>query len=161
MVQFVLGYGIRYLQPICITMLNGLYLLTFLYNVRIFCYRRNKLKILVALAVSFSTGLIVFLFIGHITKLTSLWVFPVLFLLLFSFQKRIKLIEIFLLIFFMDAMFLGWHVQIIFYIFFAVMIYFFYFFFRSIRIKISFLQPTPKSRSFCFSSGYWLTNAIW
>jgi uncharacterized membrane protein YfhO len=40
----------------------------------------------------------------------------------------------------MDGMFLGWHVQIIFYIFFAVMIYFIYFFLRSIRLKDKFLR---------------------
>ena len=114
------------------------YLLALAYTMFIFFYHNTKNKLvslMVAVASAFSTGLIVFLFIGHVTKLTSLWVFPILFLLLFNFQKRIKLLEVFILIFFMDVMFLGWHVQIIFYIFFAVMIYFIYFFFRSIRIK--------------------------
>lgn len=114
------------------------YLLALAYTMFAFFYLQTKNKLaslLVALAASFSTGLIVFLFIGHVTKLTSLWVFPVIFLLLFNFQKRIKFIEILILCFFMDVLFLGWHVQIIFYIFFAVMIYFIYFFFRSIRIK--------------------------
>ena len=114
------------------------YLLALAYTMFTFFYLQTKNKLvslLVALATSFSTGLIVFLFIGHVTKLTSLWVFPVLFLLLFNFQKRIKFLEVLVLIFFMDVLFLGWHVQIIFYIFFAVMIYFIYFFLRSIRIK--------------------------
>lgn len=118
------------------------YLLALAYTMFIFFYNNTQNKIvslMVALATAFSTGLIVFLFIGHVTKLTSLWVFPVLFLLLFNFQKRIKLLEIFLLIFFMDVMFLGWHVQIIFYVFFAVMIYFIYFFLRSFRLKDKFL----------------------
>ncbi|MCW8803246.1 MAG: YfhO family protein [Ignavibacteriaceae bacterium] len=119
------------------------YLLALAYTMFAFFYLQTKNKLtslLVALAVSFSTGLIVFLFIGHVTKLTSLWVFPVLFLLLFNFQKRIKWLEVFLLIFFMDVMFLGWHVQIIFYIFFSVLIYFIYFFLRSIRMKDKFLK---------------------
>jgi hypothetical protein len=114
------------------------YLLALAYTMFTFFYSQTKNKLislLVGLAVSFSTGMIVFLFIGHVTKLTALWIFPVLFLLLFNFQKRIKWLEIFLLIFFMDVMFLGWHVQIIFYIFFSVLIYFIYFFFRSLRIK--------------------------
>ena len=118
------------------------YLLALAYTMFAFFYLQTKNKLtslLVALAASFSTGLIVFLFIGHVTKLTSLWVFPVLFLLLFNFQKRIKFLEVLVLIFFMDVLFLGWHVQIIFYIFFAVMIYFIYFFLRSIRIKDKFL----------------------
>ena len=118
------------------------YLLALAYTMFAFFYLQTKNKLtslLVALAASFSTGLIVFLFIGHVTKLTSLWVFPVLFLLLFNFQKRIKFLEVLVLIFFMDVLFLGWHVQIIFYIFFAVMIYFIYFFLRAIRIKDKFL----------------------
>ncbi|MGB5289395.1 MAG: YfhO family protein [Ignavibacteriaceae bacterium] len=119
------------------------YLLALAYTMFTFFYlqTRNKLaSLLVALATSFSTGLIVFLFIGHVTKLTSLWIFPVLFLLLFNFQKRINWLEIFLLIFFMDVMFLGWHVQIIFYIFFSVLIYFIYFFLRSLRLKDKLLK---------------------
>ena len=59
------------------------YLLALAYTMFAFFYLQTKNKLtslLVALAVSFSTGLIVFLYIGHVTKLTSLWVFPVLFL---------------------------------------------------------------------------------
>ena len=119
------------------------YLLALAYSMFTFFYLQTKNKLvslLVGLAASFSTGMIVFLFIGHVTKLTALWIFPVLFLLLFNFQKRIKWLEIFLLIFFMDVMFLGWHVQIIFYIFFSVLIYFIYFFLRSIRLKDKLLK---------------------
>jgi len=114
------------------------YLIALAYTMFTFFYLHTKNKLvafLVASATAFSTGLIVFLFIGHVTKLVALWTFPVIFLLLFNFQKRIKLLEVLLLIFFIDAMFLGWHVQIIFYIFFAVMIYFIYFFLRSFRLK--------------------------
>ncbi len=119
------------------------YLLALAYTMFTFFYLQTKNKLvslLVGISTSFSTGLIVFLFIGHVTKLTALWVFPVLFLLLFNFQKRIKWLEVFLLIFFMDVMFLGWHVQIIFYIFFSVLIYFVYFFFRSLKLKDKFLS---------------------
>ena len=119
------------------------YLLALAYTMFTFFYLQTKNKLVslfVGTATSFSTGIIVFLFIGHVTKLTSLWVFPIVFLLLFNFQKRIKWLEVFLLIFFMDVMFLGWHVQIIFYIFFAVMIYFIYFFFRSLKLKDKFLS---------------------
>jgi hypothetical protein len=119
------------------------YLLALAYTMFTFFYLQTRYKLislLVALAVSFSTGIVVFLFIGHVTKLVALWVFPVIFLLLFNFQKRIKWLEVFLLIFFIDAMFLGWHVQIIFYIFFAVMIYFIYFFFRSLKLKDTLLR---------------------
>jgi len=114
------------------------YLLALAFTMFTFFYLQTKNKLvslLVGISTSFCTGIIVFLFIGHVTKLTSLWVFPIVFLLLFNFQKRIKWLEVFLLIFFMDVMFLGWHVQIIFYIFFAVMIYFIYFFLRAFKIK--------------------------
>jgi len=114
------------------------YLLALAYTMFIFFNYQSKNKLvslLVSLATAFSTGLIVFLYIGHVTKLVALWTFPIVFLLLFNFQRRIKFIEILLLIFLMDAMFLGWHVQIIFYIFFAVMIYFIYFFSRAIKLK--------------------------
>ena len=114
------------------------YLLALAYTMFTFFNLQTKNKLvclLVAIAVSFSTGLIVFLFIGHVTKLVALWVFPIIFLLLFNFQKRIKLLEVLLLIIFMDAMFLGWHVQIIFYVFFAVLIYFIYFLLRSLKLK--------------------------
>lgn len=119
------------------------YLLIFAYAVFAFFYLQTKNKLvsfLVANATIFSTGLIVFLFIGHVTKLVALWAFPMILFLLLTFQKRIKSFEILLLIFFIVAMFLGWHVQIIFYIFFAVMIYFIYFFFRSIRQKDNHLK---------------------
>ncbi|MCW9096769.1 MAG: hypothetical protein OQJ93_05220, partial [Ignavibacteriaceae bacterium] len=119
------------------------YLLVLAYAMFTFFYLQTKNKLvslLVALAVSFSTGIVVFLFIGHVTKLAALWVLPVIFLLLFNFQKRIKFLKVLLLIFFIDAMFLGWHVQIIFYTFFSVMIYFIYFFLRSFRLKDKFLR---------------------
>jgi len=114
------------------------YLIALAYTMFIFFRTRtdNKLvSLMVSLAVSFSTGIMVFLFIGHVTKLTSIWVFPILLLMLLNFQKKIKLIDFILLIIFLNIMFLGWHVQIIFYIFFAVLIYFIYFFFRSLRLK--------------------------
>ena len=141
------------------------YLLALAYTMFTFFYLQTKNKLvslLVGLAVSFSTGMIVFLFIGHVTKLTALWVFPVLFLLLFNFQKRIKWLEIFLLIFFMDVMFLGWHVQIIFYIFFSVLIYFIYFFLRSLRLKDKFLssQLLKSLGCFCLSSNCRFADTI-
>ncbi len=107
-----------------------------------FNYRtKNKLvSLLVAISTTFCTGIVVFLYIGHVTKLTAIWVFPILLLLLFNFQKRIRLLDFFLLIIFLDLMFLGWHVQIIFYVFFAVMIYFIYFFLRSLKLKDKFLS---------------------
>ncbi|MBT8392411.1 MAG: YfhO family protein [Ignavibacteria bacterium] len=119
------------------------YLLALAYAMFAFFYLQTKNKLvsfLVAVATAFSTGLIVFLFIGHVTKLAAIWVFPIIFLLLFNFQTRIKFLDVLILIFFMVALFLGWHVQIIFYIFFAVMIYFIYFFLKSLLQKNNHLK---------------------
>jgi hypothetical protein len=96
----------------------------------------NKpISLLVSLASSFSMGIVVFLYIGHVTKLTAIWGIPLLLLLLLNFQKKIGFVEVMLLVILLAMIFLGWHVQIIFYIFFAVFIYFIYFFLRSIKIK--------------------------
>jgi len=118
------------------------YLVALAYTMFFFMMNRTKDKLVSlfsALTVSFSTGIVVFLFIGHVTKLTAIFVFPIILMLLLNFQKKIKLLDIMLLLFFMPVMFLGWHVQIIFYIFFAVMIYFIYFIARSLLTKDNFL----------------------
>ncbi|MCU0342235.1 MAG: YfhO family protein [Ignavibacterium sp.] len=118
------------------------YLLALAYTMFFFMMNRTQnrmVSLFTSLVTSFSTGIVVFLYIGHVTKLTAIFVFPVLLLLLLNFQKKIKLLDIMLLLFFMPVMFLGWHVQIIFYIFFAVMIYFIYYFARAIKIKDNFL----------------------
>ena len=106
--------------------------------------RFKKLDFLICLigsiAVVFSTGLIVFLFIGHTTKMVSLPMFPLILLLLFKFQEKISLFDILIMIVAMHILVLAWHVQIIFYIFFAIGIYFIYFFFRSVKQQDSFLR---------------------
>lgn len=114
------------------------YLIALAYTMYFFMLNRTKDKLISlfsALAVSFSTGIVVFLFIGHVTKLTAIFVFPVILLLLLNFQKKIKFLDVMLLLFFIPIMYLGWHVQIIFYIFFAVLIYFLYFFARALKSK--------------------------
>ncbi|MFZ2322429.1 MAG: YfhO family protein [Ignavibacteriaceae bacterium] len=118
------------------------YLVALAYTMYFFMMNITKnrlISLFSALTASFSTGIIVLLYIGHVTKLTAIFVFPVLLLLLLNFQKKIKLLDVILLLFFMPVMFLGWHVQIIFYIFFAVMIYFIYYFSRAIKLKDNFL----------------------
>ena len=114
------------------------YLIALAFTMFFFMLRRTNNKLvssLVSIATSFSMGIVVFLYIGHVTKLTAIWVFPILLLLLMNFQHKIRFIDVMILIVFLAMMFLGWHVQIIFYIFFAVLIYFIYYFLRSIRLK--------------------------
>jgi len=88
-----------------------------------------------ALATSFSTGIIVFLFIGHVTKLTSLCMYPLLFLLILRIKEKFTLLDFLLLIVTLQILIQGFHVQIIFYIFFAIAIYFIYFIIRHLIKK--------------------------
>lgn len=97
---------------------------------------KNKMaSFFTALVTAFSTGLIVFLFIGHVTKLTALCMYPLIFLMLLKFQERIKLLDIAILTIALQIFVQGWHVQIIFYTFFAVGIYFLYYFVHSLISK--------------------------
>jgi hypothetical protein len=84
----------------------------------------------VATSIAFSTGLIVFLFIGHITKLYTLSMFPLVLMILLKFQNKIKLLDVILLTIASSLLLSGWHVQVIFYTYFAIGIYFLYFFIR-------------------------------
>ncbi len=88
-----------------------------------------------AIATSFSTGLIVFLFIGHVTKLTAICMYPILFLILLRLQKGFKIIDFLILTIALQLMVQSFHVQIIFYTFFAVAIYLIYYFLRSLIKK--------------------------
>lgn len=88
-----------------------------------------------SLATAFSTGLILFLFIGHVTKLTALAFYPLIFLILLKFEEKIKLRDFAVLIIVLQLSILGWHVQIIFYTLFSIMIYYIYFIIESIVNK--------------------------
>lgn len=93
-----------------------------------------------AVTTSFSTGLIVFLFIGHVTKLTSLAFYPLLFLLLLRLKDRIRLIDFLLLIITLQLFIQGFHVQIIYYTVLSIGIYFLYYFIRALARKETILR---------------------
>ncbi len=90
-----------------------------------------------AVATSFSTGLIVFLYIGHVTKLTALAFYPLIFLLLLRSKEKFRIIDFLLLIITLQLFIQGFHVQIIYYTLLAVGIYFLYYFFRTVAKKDS------------------------
>ncbi|GMU96493.1 YfhO family protein [Ignavibacterium album] len=90
-----------------------------------------------AVATSFSTGIIVFLFIGHVTKLTSLCMYPLLFLLLLRLKEKFTLLDFLLLIVTSQIFIQGFHVQIIFYTLFAVGIFYLYYAMRLLKRKQS------------------------
>lgn len=100
----------------------------------------RSVSFIVATATIFSTGILLFFYIGHITKLMSLAIFPFILMMLFNFQKEIKLLDLLLFVFGLHILVLGAHVQIVFYFAFTTMIYFIYFFVRSLVIKDKFLQ---------------------
>lgn len=95
---------------------------------------------LVSLATIFSTGVVVLFFIGHISKLMSLAVFPFILMMLFKFQKEIKLLDVLLFVLGLHVLVLSMHVQIVFYFGLSALIYFIYFFIRSFVTKDKFLQ---------------------
>jgi len=82
------------------------------------------------ISTSFSSGIIMFLFIGHVTKLTGLCFYPLIFLMLLRFQERIRLRDFLILIITVHLSFQGWHVQIIFYTLFSILVFYIYYFSR-------------------------------
>ena len=99
--------------------------------------RNFMVSLFTAVATSFSTGLIVFLYIGHVTKLTALAFYPLIFLLLLRSKDKIRLIDFLLMIITLQLFIQGFHVQIVYYTILAVGIYFLYYFFRSVAQKDS------------------------
>ena len=97
--------------------------------------KNTMVSLFTALSTAFSTGLIVFLFIGHVTKLTSICWYPLIFLMIIRLQKKITLIDILILIITLQVFLQGFHVQIIFYSILAVAIYFIYYLFRALIKK--------------------------
>lgn len=93
--------------------------------------KNTLISLFTAVATSFSTGIIVFLYIGHVTKLTSVCMYPLIFLILLKFEEKIKIIYALILIIVIQLFIQGFHVQIIFYTLFAVAIYYVFFFVRS------------------------------
>ncbi len=97
---------------------------------------KNKLIALFgSLSTAFTTGIILFLMIGHVTKLTALCFFPLILLMLLKFEKKITIKDIAILIIAIQLSLQGFHVQIIFYMVFAIAIYYIYNIIRSLIEK--------------------------
>jgi hypothetical protein len=139
------------------------YLIALAYSMFFFFYQRTKDKLtslFVGLAAGLSTGLVVFLSIGHVTKLTSLAFYPLIFLMLFNFQTKIRIRDFFLLIIILNIFVLGWHVQIIFYTLFSIALYFIFYFIHSLRTKDTFLRNQLIKSAFIFVFGLFFAIAI-
>jgi len=115
---------------------NILFLLVLAFST--FFFMRSKkvntwVSIIAGVAATFSTGIIVYVFIGHITKLYTLSMFPLVFMVLEKFRVRIKFLDFIILVIACTLMVNGWHVQVIFYTLFAILIYYVYFLITSIK----------------------------
>ncbi len=97
--------------------------------------KNTMISLFTGVATAFSTGLIVFLYIGHVTKLASLSMFPLIFLMIFRLQKKFTIVDFLILVITLQLFIQPFHVQIIFYTFLAVAIYYIYFFIRSLVKK--------------------------
>ena len=104
-----------------------------------------------AVATAFSTGLIVFLFIGHVTKLQALAFYPLFFLILLKFQNKIRLIDILILIISLQISIQSFHAQIIFYTIFAIAIFYIYYLIRALIKKESTLNIFKSAGTFIFA----------
>lgn len=92
-------------------------------------------SLFVGIAAAFSTGLVVFLSIGHITKLDTISMIPLVFMIILRMQEKIKLIDVVLCVIALDFMLYGWHAQVIFYAFFSIGLFFLFFLIRHIAQK--------------------------
>jgi hypothetical protein len=159
---FMLPFNDKYVQW-------SFYLIVLAYSMFFFFYNRTKDKLtslFVGLATGLSTGLVVFLYIGHVTKLTSLAFYPLVFLMLYNFQKKIRVVDFFLLVIILYLFVKGWHVQIIFYTLFTIGIYFIYYIIRGFLLKeISIKELTLYTLPFLFIGTIYLfkfhTLSIW
>ena len=116
------------------------YLLLLSYTMFFFMKDRTKNNLVAlfsALMTSFSTGIIVFLYIGHVTKLTSLCMYPLIFLLLLKLQKKITFFDVMLLIVTLYIFIMGWHVQIIFYTLLSIAIFYLFYLIKYLKEKES------------------------
>jgi len=102
--------------------------------------KKSLVGLFAAISTVFSTGILVFLYIGHVTKLTSLCWFPLIFLILLRLNKKIKIIDFLILIITFQLSLQGFHVQIIFYTLLSVAIYYIYYFSYALLKKDSELK---------------------
>lgn len=104
------------------------------------------IALFVGLITAFSTGIVVFLMIGHITKLIGLTVFPIILMILSKYEERIEFIDTIILIVFLHYLVLSTHIQIIFYVFLAIGLYYVSFFiFYLLKKNKSLLRQLFKS----------------
>jgi len=99
---------------------------------------KNKMAALIAgLAVMHSTGIIVLVVAGHMTKVPVIAFFPWIFIVLERLRDRFEWWQFLLLVLLVHMMILPSHIQIIFYVYLALGVYYVFFLVRSLIKKES------------------------
>jgi hypothetical protein len=99
------------------------------------------ISLFVSLSTIFSIGLISLLFEGHVNKLSTAAIIPLILLMVLRLTDKIKLLDTIILILAIKYLFSQWHVQIIFYTYSLLVIYFAYYIIRALAKKQNSLVP--------------------
>lgn len=107
----------------------------FLFGVGIYFFTFYKLRnrvvaLFVSFATLYSTYIIIWIMVGHVTKIAVLAYFPYVFWLVETLREKFSLLSFLLLIVVLHLMFLPGHIQMIFYIFFAFGCFYLFFLIR-------------------------------
>ncbi len=115
-----------------------LYYLLLGLGVYFFAYEKTKNKIaslIAGLGVLHSTFIAILIMVGHMTKIPVIAFFPWIFLILERLRFKFSLWLSLLLVVLIHFMILPSHMQMIFYVYFALMIYYIFFFIRTVIVK--------------------------
>jgi hypothetical protein len=107
-------------------------------GVYVFAYDKLKNKIgalVAALGVMHSTFIVILIMVGHLTKVPVIAFFPFIFLILERLREKIRIMELLVLVILIHFMSLPVHLQMIFYVYFALGIYYLFFLIRSVVKK--------------------------
>jgi Predicted membrane protein len=114
------------------------YYFVFAVGVYFFAFYKMRNKVaafIVALATVYSTFVIIWIMVGHVTKIAVIAYFPYVFWLVEKLREKFYPLFFLLLIIVLHLMFLPGHMQMIFYVYFALGIYYTMFFIRGLIKK--------------------------
>ena len=104
-------------------------------GVYVFAYDKLKNKIaalVAALGVMHSTFIVILIMVGHLTKVPVIAFFPFIFLILERLREKFRIMDLLVLVLLIHFIFLPVHIQMIFYVYFAIGIYYLFFLIRSL-----------------------------
>lgn len=115
---------------------------------------KNKIAALISgLAVMHSTFIIILVVVGHMTKVPVIAFFPFIFLILERLREKFSLVLSLFLVVLVHFMFLPGHFQMIFYCYFALLIYYVFFLVRALIKKENWLGLVRSGGIFAVASG--------